>query len=231
MHRIYRFQISLLLLCTAWVANAQENLPLYDFKKLHFGFTIGGSQSSFRLRTSESFLQSADTLKGLEVKPFIGLHLSGIADYKIGEHFNLRILPGISFAERNIQYTFILEKQNRNVKIESTYFQLPLLLKYKSKRYRNVRFYTIAGASFYYDLSSKKDAPRSLGDPVVALQPETFNYEIGLGLDLYWHFFKFSPEIKVVNSMGSVLVRDGYVFTESIGELISRVIYISFHFE
>ena len=207
------------------------NLLWYDFKnKYHFGFTLGLSSTNFQTRMSENFL-NIDTLQGISVKPYGGFYLGGIFDKHAGDFFNFRFVPTIHFAQRNIYYTFQNPRMNKDVSIESVYLEFPVLIKYKTQRHRNIRFYVTGGVKYVYDLASNKDAPRSLADPVVALEPHSFAYDIGAGLDIYFPFFKFSPELRLSNSFKSVLVKDGFVYTEAFDGIWSRIINFSLNFE
>jgi hypothetical protein len=209
----------------------QQNLPQYDIKrKLHFGFTLGLTSNDFKIRTGKDFL-NVDTLQSIGVKRFPGFLLGGIMDYRFTDKFTFRILPSIAFAQRNLVYKFTNSVSNREVKIESVYIEIPMLFKYRTKRFTNYRFYTIGGFKYSYDLASNIDANRSLSDPVVALYPNTFSYELGFGFDIYFPYFKFSPELKITNGIKSALVKDGFVYTESLNGLWSRIVNFSFHFE
>lgn len=139
------------------------------------------------------------------------------------------MFPVISFVERDLTYQFPTSK--KTVKIESAYCDMSLLLKYKSARRKNVRAYVIGGLRGSYDLSSTIRQNRSLEAPVVSLVPLTFGYEGGFGLDIYFEYFKFSPEIKICNTFGNAMFRDGYIYTESIQRLSPQLIQFSLHFE
>lgn len=157
--------------------------------------------------------------------------LGGIADVHLGTNFNLRFIPTLALAQRNISYRFVNSASNREVEIESVYINIPLLLKYRTDRFGNYGFYVVGGLMYSRDLSSDINANRSLADPVVALYPSTFSYEFGVGFDIYFPYFKFSPELKITNGINNALVKDGYVYTEAFNGLWSRVINFSFHFE
>lgn len=199
-------------------------------KKIRFGFTLGLTSNDFKIRMSENFL-NIDTLQSVDIKRFPGFILGGIVDYKMSKHLNLRLLPSLALGQRNVIYNFTKAENNREVKIESVYLEVPLLLKYRTRRFGNYGFYVVAGGKYSYDLASNIDANRSLADPVVAVVPHSFSYEIGFGFDIYFPYFKFSPEIKVTNSINNVLVKDGFVYTEAFDGFWSRIINFSFHFE
>ncbi len=228
-----KVSVLLLLVLAAPSLKAQQlNLPQYDTdRRLHFGFTLNGAFNNLQLNTSPDFF-GIDSVRNIKVIPFYGFGLGAVVDFRLNKWFNLRFLgPTISFAQRNIQFEFDSSAYNRDVQIESVYLDFPLELKFRAERRKNTRFYTMVGIRYTYDLSSDIDAPRSLNDPVVALRPSSFNWEVGIGLDMYLPFFKFSPEIKLSQSFNNVLVKDDFVYTKSINSLFSRIVTVSFHFE
>lgn len=213
-------------------AEAQQlNLPNYDNKKkVRFGFTLGVTSNDFKISTSEQF-RTIDSLKTISVIRFPGLTLGGIMCYKLNDKWELRTQPSLSLAQRNLEYTFTDETKNRKLRVESVYVEFPITIKYKTKRHRNVRFYTIAGFKYMYDFSSDINTTRSNSKPIVAIYPNTFHYEVGCGVDMYLPFFKFSPEIKLSQSIGNVMVKDDFIYTQSLKGLWSRIFMLSFHFE
>ena len=58
-----------------------------------------------------------------------------------------------------------------------------------------------------------------------------FAYEFGFGIDIYFDFFKFSPQIKATYGLRNVMVPDDTIYTEGITNLNTRAILISFQFE
>lgn len=206
-------------------------MPNYENKrKIRFGFTLALNSNDFKFRTANSFLD-IDTLQDIDIIGFPGFVLGGIIDYKISQHWHVRTHPSLALAQRNVRYTFTNNKFNRDVKIESTYLELPFLLKYRTRRFGNYAFYVIGGGKYSYDIGSNIDANRSIADPVVAVVPHSFNYELGFGFEIYFPYFKLSPEIKITNSIHNVLVKDGFVYTEAFDGFWSRIINFSFHFE
>ena len=58
-----------------------------------------------------------------------------------------------------------------------------------------------------------------------------FYYEIGIGVDFYLPYFKFSTEIKYEVGTMNVLKPDKSQFTSAIERMNSKMIVLSFHFE
>ena len=209
--------------------HAQANLEQYDTKTLHFGFTLSTNVGRLRIdRKTELF--PFDTLKNVTHTTFPGIGLGAITNLHLGNNWDIRLMfPVISFVQRNIKYEF--ETITRETEVESAYCDLSLLVKFKSDRRKNARVYVIGGFRASYDLASTVDQDRNINKPVVSLKPFTTGYEAGFGLDLYFEFFKFSPEIKFCNTFGSALFHDGYIYTESLQGIAPQLIQISLHFE
>jgi hypothetical protein len=208
---------------------AQERNPLYDLTKIHFGFAINGNQAKMRYTTSPDYL-SLDTMRGISAVEFPGFGVGGIMNIRIADYWDLRTMMNITFAQRNLEYTF-KNGEKKEITIESTYLEFPLLVKYKSKRHRNVRFYGIGGVTYRYDFSSDRDTERSNSKPIVALYPNTFSYDIGCGFDFYFEFFKFSPEIKISNAFTNALVPDPYFYASSLKSISPKLLQFSLLFE
>lgn len=210
-------------------AYAQPNLEQYDTRKIHFGFTLSTNIGRLRVDRNTALFPS-DSLRNVSQVSFPGIGLGAITNLHLGNHFDLRLLaPVISFVQRNLQYEF--EHTTKETEIESAYCDASLLLKFKSDRRKNTRVYVLGGLRASYDLSSTVKQNRSLQKPVVSLVPFTSGYEIGFGLDMYFEYFKFSPEIKFSNGLGNALFKDGYIYTELLHGLTPQLIQISLHFE
>lgn len=208
---------------------AQANMEQYDNKRLHFGFTIGTNTGRMRI-DRRADRAPFDTVKSINSVTFPGIGLGAITNLHLGQNWDLRLLfPVISFVQRNINYEF--ENSKKTTEIESAYCDADLLIKFKSDRRKNIRVYVIGGIRGSYDLASTVKQDRSISKPVVSLQPVSFGYEVGFGLDMYFEYFKFSPEIKFYNTIGNSLFHDGYIYTESIDRLVPQLIQFSLHFE
>jgi hypothetical protein len=113
---------------------AQPNLPQFDNKKIHFGFTLATNIGRLQLETRPEYF--TDTLKNILVSNFPGIGLGAIVNFKLSKHWDIRLMaPVISFVQRNLTYDF--ENSQKLVKIESAYCDGSLLFKYKSERRKN----------------------------------------------------------------------------------------------
>ena len=208
---------------------AQANMEQYDLKPLHFGFTVSTNMSRVRIDRNTS-MTSQDTVKNITSSGVPGIGLGAITNLHLGNNWDIRLLfPVINFVQRDLNYEF--ENSKKTTSIESAYCDASLQVKFKSDRRKNVRVYVMGGGRGSYDLGSTVKQERSITKPVVSLVPVTFGYELGFGLDMYFEYFKFSPEIKFCNTLGSALYKDGYIYTNVLNGLSPQLIQISFHFE
>jgi len=230
------FLLVLLLLKTAFVFaqmdNEPRNLPKYDHQKAHFGFTLGINTSSFLIdRVGD--LKIRDSIYSIEGSSVSGLNLGIISNLKLGEHFDLRFIPTLSFGQRNLKYHFIYNDSSEvftDKQIESTYLEFPFYLKFKSKRVNNYRIYVFGGYKFAIDMVSQAKVQNRDKD-VVKLRRNDNGYEIGLGVDFYLTYFKFAPEIKMYHGLRNLLIKEDTPFSSPLEALYSKTFAISFTFE
>jgi len=208
---------------------AQQLNPLYDAKSFRFGFGLMGNNAKLKFTTNDDVLMS-DTLQNIQSASYPGFGLGGLVSMRLGDNLDARAMLNIQFAQRDMNYQF----RSNNLKtagIESTYMEIPLALKYKSKRHKNVRMYVIAGATYRFDFTSDIETDRSDTKPIVALYPNTFSYDLGVGLDMYFEFFKFSPEIRLSNGLGNQVVPDGFIYASSLERVSPKLIQFCLIFQ
>jgi hypothetical protein len=209
-----------------------QNLIRYDFKKLHFGFTLGMNELNFNIKKNSNTITN-DTLLTLLSNSQKGFNLGIVSNLRIGKYTDLRFIPTLVFGERHLYYEFIDSNQVRDEKIkriESTLIDFPIYIKYKSARYNNFRTYVLAGIKYSLDIASQ-DKIDDEGQEIVKLKRSDLMGEIGFGIDYYLEYFKFSPEIKLSYGILNLLSEDETVYTKSINHLSTNGWMISFTFE
>jgi len=209
-----------------------QNLINYDFKKLHFGFTLGINELNFNIKKNSNTLTN-DTLLTLLSNSQKGFNLGIVSNLRVGKFTDLRFIPTLVFGERNLNYGFIDSNgvsDERVKKIESTLIDFPIYIKYKSARYNNFRAYVIGGVKYSIDLASQNKI-NDEGQEIVKLKKNDLMGEIGFGLDFYLEYFKFSPQIKLSHGFLNLISEDETVYTQSINYLSTKGWMISFTFE
>ncbi len=210
------------------------NLVYYDQKKFHFGFMIGYNMANFAIKPKTN-LNPFDSLMIIETTPMSGFNIGIISDLHLGNHFNLRFVPEISLQDRIVTYNI---RYNNNSlfkvdkKIESVNLNFPLLVKMKSIRMQNVRFYVITGAQYSIDLASQAKKQSQSTDVVrLKLLRSDVQAQIGSGIDMYMNLFKFSIEFKMSYGILNLLKNEDNFYTNSIDHLRSKIFHLSFLFE
>ncbi len=225
-------QITISIILTINFCYSQKELPLnnpiYDNQIYHFGFTIGVSNTKFQIKYSDSFIQQNDIDQILS-KYQPGFNVGIVTDLKIGRNTNLRLTPSFNFTDQklyfftnNIGTTY--PKENTGI----SNFEMPIYLKYRSDRINNGRAYLLFGGNFMIDMSATEQLTQAKD-----LEFEKTNYSIdfGFGIDIYFAYFKFSPEIKYSYGLKNILINNETESTGLINGLSTRGLLISLSFE
>ena len=134
------------------------NLPNYDKQTIHFGFLLGVNSFNF-IPTPIKDLRDVDSVLVIQPGSGSGFSLGIISNLHMGDNFDLRFMPTLSFGERKLNYKINLLAQDsvisRDKRVESTFLEFPLLLKFKSARLNNGRAYLIGGVKPVIDLASQ----------------------------------------------------------------------------
>ncbi|MCB9203977.1 MAG: PorT family protein [Flavobacteriales bacterium] len=207
------------------------NLPKYDRKMFHFGFALGMNYTDIAVKLKED-IQSLDSVFVVEPKGAVGFNLNIVSDMRLGEHFNVRFLPGISFVGRSMEYT-LREQDTISVVydkvVNSVYMELPLYFKFRSRRINNWRVYIIGGGKFLYDMATKEEVESD--EVILKMKREDYTWDLGVGVDFYLEYFKMSTEVRMAFGLNNLLVEDQTVFTNSIQSLQSKTFLFSIYFE
>ena len=208
------------------------NYNFFDFqqKSYYFGITLGYNVSNFKPFRSQGFLES-DSIRIVESLSGPGFNLGIVSNLKIGDYFDLRFLPTLSFAERNIRY----EKNNRDQpftqrSVEQVLVEMPFHVRYKSAPFRDIRLFVIAGVKYSFDVAS--DSRTRQAESLVKISPNDFALEYGAGVQFFFPYFIFSPEFKISHGLGNTLIYNNNLEESTVLEkVLSRTFTISLHFE
>src|SRR5512133_1965580 len=174
-----------------------QNKSWYDDKYLHFGFTIGFNTMDFVLTPSQQYL-TVDSLYPEVSKLNPGINIQIVTNARLSDHFDVRFLPGVSFGQRTIRFYKSQVTYNEQQRLESSFLEFPLLLKFKGNRLNNVRPYVVGGLNYRYDLAGKKEFDDEKPIYLRIKRPDLY-YEAGAGMDFYLPYFKLSIEAKLSN--------------------------------
>jgi hypothetical protein len=227
-----------------------ENLPTYDQSRYHFGFILAVNQMNYSIRPEDRFqfikfdnIQAAEInadsafVYSIESQPAFGFTVGIVANLRLAEYYDLRFIPSLSFGERNLEYRFSKYRGGTHELIEigkktpSTFIELPFHLKYKSQRLNNFRAYVLNGPNLRIDLASEAKKGSDAAEVQVKLNPYDLAYELGVGFDFYFEWFKFGTELKMSYGLFDVLKREDNIYTDGIQKLRSKIFQVSFTFE
>lgn len=203
-HKLYlhwgKTLLILVILASAQQVSAQRrgqqiNNPEYDSRSVSYGFLLGIHTNAYQLKYSDQFVsKSFDSLYSISPRWRTGFDLGFILNFRLEEFFDFRITPTVSFNEYIIDYQPLGGLQIENNR-ESTVVEMPILLKYKSVRHGNTRMYLIGGLKPGFEASAKNTITES-GDDYLNTKSFNLSLDAGIGLDVYYPLFKFSPEIR-----------------------------------
>jgi hypothetical protein len=214
------------------LAQAQFTVREYEnrfsLKPYHFGITLGYNQTSFTVRQSDDFLYN-DSILVVESSKGPGFNLGIISNLRISDHFDLRFIPSLSFAEKQLNYTLFNETPAFQT-IESIYFEAPFDIKFKSDSYKDMKLYVVGGIKYAYDMQSNAKARNA--DELVKVEAHDFSADYGFGFEFYFPYFIFSPEIKLSNGIFNLhAVDENLIYSRVIDKLFARSILFSIHLE
>jgi len=233
----YKIALIALLFClSAPSASAQKyargNYNFLDFqqKAYYFGITLGYNTSRFRVFHSDDFILN-DSIATAQAVTGPGFNLGIVSNLKVGQYFDFRFLPTLSFAERNIGYSAAnSDRRPYTRKVESVFVELPFQIRYKSQPYNDIRLFIIGGVKYSFDVAS--DSRTRQANSLVKISPTDFAFEYGAGIQFFFPYFIFSPEFKVSHGLSNVLIFDDELErSRVIDKILSRAFTISLHFE
>ncbi len=214
-----------------------------DDEKLNFGFTFQYVAAEYKILKTANWrtpftnpdnnLPATSNLTSVSSPVSTGFGIGFVVNTRVTSNIDLRLTPTLVFNDRKINYTYETDEPISK-KVQATMVELPLGVKVKSDRLMNFRAYMLGGLKYSMDMASKKktddlDAP--------ALQKNLKNsrnylsYEAGIGFDLYFEWFKMSPEFKLSYSFKDIVKHAGNAFDTPIEKAKLRHFTFSLFFE
>ncbi len=208
------------------------NLKGFDEKPIHFGFLIGLNTSTFNILHSRAKTPENNNnplyAELLTLQP--GINLGIVSSLRLRKNLDLRLLPGISFGQRDLSYIDTDSLRYDDIKVKSTFLEMPIMLKYGGDRNHNFKPYILAGINPRYDLAKKKQDG-------LLLNAFDLYYELGFGFDSYLNYFRLSTEFKISIGTRDILNHEGtgelldMPYTQAIDKMTSRIFVLNFYFQ
>lgn len=235
--------LALLLLAPMWGAGrlcAQErktqNRPFLDDRVWHYGFLVGMNIQDLSIANNGLPYINSNGIAEYwyadvpEYTP--GFSVGILGELKANDWLSVRLIPTMHFGDKKVVF-----KEQRSGKVveqyvKSTYLSFPLDLKISADRFNNYRPYVVAGLAPVFDLTVKK------GKELLVKKTDVM-FEVGMGVDLYYPFFKMIPELKFCFGLNNILERNRKDLTDdsllkyshSLDKAQSGMIVLTLYFE
>lgn len=227
-----------------------------DDEDIHFGFTFQYISSEYKivrknnwqdafLDPENGFKSNTGEVKSIRSIPNPGFGIGFVANVLINKNLDFRFTPTLAFTDRIIDYEFKNTKTfdqpglvspdgfTRRT-VSAVMMDFPVGIKLKSERRNNFRAYILGGIKYGINIASKKKEDDEVLDAEFKFLKNNKNilsYEAGIGFDLYFEFFKLSPEIKFSHSINSILRSNDTPYSTPIDKLFLRNFQFSLYFE
>jgi len=232
---LYRIQIiiflSILLASNSYGQSydfTSNNYYKFAKKTFYFGMALGLNSNKYKILNNDSFILS-DSFNVVESNSSTGFNVGIISNFKLGEDVDFRFVPTFNFSDRNLIYTDQIGTESTTF-LETIYTELPLVVRYKSKPYHDKRVFVSAGFKYGFDLSNRARTRNE--EAVIKLSESDFSVQYGAGIQFFFKYFIFSPEIQISHSLTNNLIFDDEVERSAvIDELQLRSIFFTINFE
>ena len=225
--------------------NAQKygkntNFLEYKNKDYYFGITLGFNTSKHFTLQSDEFIRN-DSIQVIQGAQGLGFDVNGIVNFKIGDNFDIRSLPGFSFATRVLEFDPLGDNTSSNgdpisnlrkESLESILVKFPFHVRYKSAPFKDKRAFVVTGLNYSFDVASNSKVREELARNLIQVSPHDFQFEVGVGMQFFFPYFIFSPEFKFSQGLNNTLIyNQNLLESRVIEKLMSRTFTISFHIE
>jgi hypothetical protein len=207
------------------------NLETFDNKLITWGYFLGFNNYDYKIEYKD---ERGRALTDVIIEADTGFNVGLIGDLRINNYINLRLEPGLYFTQRNLRFPGFEEENDILREVKSTYIHIPLLVKFSTKRLNNWKPFIVGGVSTSLNLSSNENNPEDNEEGRFRTTRFTNYYELGVGIDFYLYFFKFSPSIRGVFATSNELVPDenpNSPYTGNLNSINSRGVFINFTFQ
>jgi hypothetical protein len=247
-------QLSLLLflfIFLAGIAKAQNWGGGIDGEQFNWGFSFQANTSEYKITKTRNWRDPyfdeglgkyvTNPLSSIAAVPTMGFGIGFVLNSKVTNNLDVRFTPTLVFNDRVINYNYVFPSANNVMtepliqkKVQATMVELPLGLKLKSDRLLNFRAYLLGGLKYSMDLASGKknnDADAAPINKLLKNKQNYLSYEAGAGFDIYFEYFKMSPEVKLSYSFNDVLKHDANPYSNPIDKAKLRHFTFSLFFE
>lgn len=214
-----------------------------DDEKFNFGFTFQYISAEYKIIKAPNWrtpftdpdtgTEATSKLTSISSPTSPGFGIGFVVNKRLTKNVDFRLTPTLVFNDRKVIYTY---ESNEPIakKIQATMVEFPAGIKLKSERLTNFRAYMLGGLKYSRDMASKKktnDITASVLNKNLKNSRGFLAYEAGIGFDLYFEWFKMSPEFKLSYSFKDLVKHEGNAFDTPIDRAKLRHFTFSLFFE
>ena len=205
----------------------------FDKPRLSYGYYLGFNVYDYNIDYTTNVMD-------VQVLKSAGLNVGLVGNFRINDYIDIRLEPGLVISTRELNYSYTYfngishEEKDLIREIQSTFVHIPLLIKFSTKRINNIKPFLVAGFSTALNLSSQQNNPKDNSNNTFRVTKNNLYYELGIGIDLYLTWFKFTPSLRGVFSIQDELVNDvdpNSPWTKNMTQIQTRGLFINFTFQ
>lgn len=212
-----------------------QNRPFLDDRVWHYGFLVGLNIQDLSLANNGLPYINNGVVEYwyADVPEYTpGFSVGVLGEIKANDWLSVRMIPTMHFGDKKVVF-----KEQRSGKvveqyIKSTYISIPIDLKISAARFNNYRPYVVTGFAPTFDLTVKK------GKELLVKRSDLM-FEVGMGVDFYYPFFKMIPELKFCFGLDNVLEKtrndltDGSLlkYSNALDKAQSAMMVLTLYFE
>lgn len=213
-----------------------QNRPYLDDRVWHYGFLVGLHVQDMSLANNGTYSITDDGMLETwyaDVPEYIpGFSVGILGEIKATEHLSLRFISTMHFGDKKVVFKDQISGATREQFVKSTLISVPIDLKISALRFNNYRPYVMTGLAPTADITVKK------GKELLVKKTDLY-FEIGMGVDLYYPFFKMIPELKFCFGLKDILAKNRtdlkdaslLKYGDSLDRVNSRMIVLTLYFE
>lgn len=190
-----------------------QNRPFLDERVWHYGFLVGFNIQDLSLannglpHVNQNGIVEYWYADVPEYTP--GFSVGVLGEIKANDWLSVRLIPTMHFGDKKVVFKEQRSGAVTEQYIKSTYLSIPLDFKVSAARFNNYRPYIVAGVAPMFDLTVKK------GKELLVKKADMM-VEIGMGVDLYYPFFKMIPELKFCFGLNNILDKNRTDLTDDV---------------
>lgn len=210
----------------------RKHLEFYDTKPIHYGFFFGLPTSHFSIRHNDNYLKAGtDSTLSVTSPSTIGFRMGFLMNVYLSPRFDLRVSPlTLSLYGRGLDYLYNNGGQKRQLR-ESTWAEFPIMLKYKSERRGNTRMYAVAGLRAGIEANVRRNSQAARRNGVLPIRSTDLSIEYGVGLERFFEYFKFTPELHFSHGLLNMADPTGGLPAQGISRLRTHTVTLYLMFD